>query len=173
MGNIAQMVAHGNDTERLEATGALLREVARLHVRAQREQVACCGTTVAQCHILTELGRSGFLPMTELVRRLGLHKGWISRAVAGLVREGLLERAPGGTDGRVVVVGLSRAGQKRVRALNRTLDRQAARVLGRLAGSGRAQVHRALVLVRRALRQELRLTDEPAGTSVPRTGERP
>ncbi len=161
------MVASGNDIETLEDTGGLLREVARLHVRAQREQVACCRTTVAQCQVLTELGRGGPLPMTEIVRRLGLHKGWISRAVASLVEEGLLERAAGCGDGRVIIVGLSRAGQQRVRALNRALDRQAARVLGHLARSDRATVHRALKLVREALRQELRLPGDGQGAGIP------
>jgi len=163
------MVASDNDAA-LEVTGALLREVARLHVRAQREQVACCGTTVAQCHVLTELGRGSPLAMTVLVRRLGLDKGWISRAVAALVDDGLLARAPDGADGRVVVVGLTRAGQKRVRELNRTLDRQAARVLGRISRSHRPKVHGALELVRRALRQELRLTDDPDAVPIPRKG---
>jgi DNA-binding MarR family transcriptional regulator len=152
------MVAKGNKqaTEGvLESTGALLRDVARLHVRAQREQVSCCGTTLAQCHILTELGRSGPLPLTGLGRRLGLHKGWISRAVAALVAEGLLKR--GGVDGdeRVVILSLSDAGQRRVDALNRTLNRHAAKVLGRIAAEEREQVHRALALVRTALQAEL------------------
>lgn len=152
------MVAEGNDTAAarpLEAAGALLRDVARLHVRAQREQVACCGTTVAQCQILTELDRSGPMPLTELGRRLGLHKGWISRAVAAMVEGGLLERGRKDADGRVVVLSLSRAGRRRVEALNGTLNRHAERVLGRIAPEERAHVRRALALVRTALREDL------------------
>src|SRR6266496_895839 len=116
------MVAKRNE-KGLETTGELLRDVARLHVRAQREQVSCCGTTLAQCHILTELGRSGPLPLTGLGRRLGLHKGWISRAVATLVAEGLLERGGLARDERVVMLSLTRSGERRVDALNRTLNR--------------------------------------------------
>lgn len=152
------MVAKSNDLvggDALETTGELLREVARLHVRAQREQVACCGTTVAQCHILTELERAGPLPLTELGRRLGLHKGWISRAVAALVDGGLLDRNGKDADGRVVVLSLSRAGQRRVEALNRALNRHAAKILGRIAAPEREHVHRALALVRTACREEL------------------
>ena len=160
------MVAERNERSRgdaLESTGALLRDVARLHVRAQREQVSCCGTTLAQCHILTELARAGPLPLTGLGRRLGLHKGWISRAVATLVADGLLER--GGVDGdeRVVVLSLSPAGQRRVDALNRTLNRHAANVLGRIAPSERERVHRALALVQTALREELGMGDDDTG----------
>src|SRR6266536_5489768 len=43
----------------LSEMGALLREVARLHVQLQRNCVAYCGgTTSTQCTVLTELGRS-------------------------------------------------------------------------------------------------------------------
>jgi DNA-binding MarR family transcriptional regulator len=169
------MVANGNEKALRragDAAAALLRDVARLHVRAQRERVACCGTTVAQCHILTELDRAGPLPVTELGRRLVLHKGWISRAVAGLVEEGLLERGGRDADGRVVVLSLSRAGRRRVDALNAALDDQAARVLGRIPAPARERVRRALVLVRDALREELacsggaRLGREPGKESA-------
>jgi len=153
------MVVSDNETAALEATGALLREVARLHVKAQRDAVSCCGTTVAHCHVLTELGRESPLAMTTLVRRLGLDKGWISRAVASLVEEGLLARTADAADGRVAILGLTAAGRRRVGALNRALDRQAGRVLDRVAAAERAQVHRALELVRGALREELRLAD--------------
>ena len=142
----------------------LLRDVARLHVRAQRAQVSCCGTTVAQCHILTELGRAGPLPLTGLGRRLGLHKGWISRAVATLVADGLVERGGVDSDERVVVLSLSRAGERRVQALDKTLNRHAAKVLGRIAASEREQVHRALALVRTALREDLGAGDDVPGT---------
>lgn len=169
------MVSKSNDPasgDVLETTGALLRNVARLHMRAQREQVACCGTTVAQCHILTELERAGPLPLTELGRRLGLHKGWISRAVATLVDGGLLERGGKDADGRVVVLSLSRAGQRRVDALNRALNRHAAKVLGRIAAPEKKPVHRALALVRTALREELGLSGDAAARRRLAGGER-
>jgi MFS family permease len=68
------------------STGALLREVARLHAHLQRTSVACCaGTTVTQCTVLTELGRSGQVPLAELSRRIGFDKSWTSRAVEHLV----------------------------------------------------------------------------------------
>ena len=49
------------------STGALLREVARLHVQFQRTCVAeCFGTTTTQCTVLTELGRSGPVTLATL-----------------------------------------------------------------------------------------------------------
>jgi DNA-binding MarR family transcriptional regulator len=169
--NDEEMVARRNERaprDELETTGALLRDVARLHVRAQREQVTCCGTTLAQCHILTELGRAGPLPLTALGRRLGLHKSWISRGVSSLAADGLLERGGVNGDGRVVVLSLTREGKRRVEALNKTLNRHAAEVLGRIEPRARAQVHRALALVRAALSEELHATTPGSGRSVER-----
>src|SRR5579863_6148644 len=104
-------------------TGALLREVARLHTHLQRTNVACCaGTTVTQCTVLTELGRSGPVPLAELSRRIGFDKSWTSRAVEHLVQDGLVEKAPSQTDHRMVRISLSPVGEQRVRDLNRTLN---------------------------------------------------
>ena len=61
--------------------GALLREVARLYTRAQRVVADCCRTTSTQCHLLTELARSGPLPLSDL----GAHRSLDGSAV----REGL------------------------------------------------------------------------------------
>ncbi len=51
-------------------------------------------------------------------------------------------------------------GQGRVEALNRTLNRHAAKVLGRIVASEREHVRRALALVRTALREELGAGDK-------------
>ena len=48
---------------------ALLREVARLHVRAQRATLACEGASGTACTILTELGRAPSMTLAQLARR--------------------------------------------------------------------------------------------------------
>ncbi|GHO94887.1 hypothetical protein KSF_049350 [Reticulibacter mediterranei] len=53
--------------EQPHSTGALLREVARLHTQLQRSCVTqCSGTTVTQCTVLTELERRGEMTLAEL-----------------------------------------------------------------------------------------------------------
>src|SRR6185436_20853149 len=94
--------------------GMLLREVARLHLQMQRTSIACCGgTTSTQCFILTELGRSGTITLAELGRRLGLDKGWTSRAVDSMARAGLLVKTPSDTDRRTLNISLSPSGEAR------------------------------------------------------------
>jgi DNA-binding MarR family transcriptional regulator len=145
-GQTAHMVAARND-----GAGALLREVVRLHARAQREAVAAQGLTVAQCHLLTELERGGPATVTALAARLGVHKGWVSRGAAALSREGLLVRAAG-RDGREVVLALDGAGRRRAEALERSLDAHAGRVLDRVPARERAAVRAALAALAAALR---------------------
>jgi DNA-binding MarR family transcriptional regulator len=134
--------------------GDLLREVARLYVRAQRFAADCCGTTVTQCHMLVELHRSGAIPMNELGARLSLEKSWVSRAVDSLVREGLVSKTTHPQDARSWLLRLTPAGRRRCEALNAQLDGHAERLMDRFDRAEQDTVNRGLALVLRALREE-------------------
>jgi DNA-binding MarR family transcriptional regulator len=139
--------------------GNLLREVARLHVHSQREQVACCnGTTSTQCLILTEVGRNGPMTLADLGRRTSLDKGWLSRAVEILVQQGLLTKALGDLDRRTIRIALSPAGETRYRQLNETLDAHAERVMARIPSAEREQVAHVLGRLYQALQAEAAAT---------------
>ncbi len=136
--------------------GALLREVARLHDRLQRESVACCGTTSTQCQIITTLGRNGPMTLAELGRTLGLDKGWVSRAVESLAEERLLIKEPGDADRRTIIVALSEEGETRLAALDATLNGLSERVMRRIPAGQRAGVYTALEVLRNTLLAEPR-----------------
>jgi DNA-binding MarR family transcriptional regulator len=125
----------------------LLREVARLHVRAQRATLACDGASLTQCTILTELGRAPAMTLAELARRLRLDKGWTSRAVDQLVADGLVEKVAGEHDRRTIALSLTRAGRTQHRRLEALLDDQVARVIGRVPPAKQRGVARALGLL--------------------------
>ncbi|HYF92184.1 MAG TPA: arsinothricin resistance N-acetyltransferase ArsN1 family A [Symbiobacteriaceae bacterium] len=133
-------------------TESQLRQVSRLFAQVQREGISCCGVSATQCALLTEVGRSGGLTLADLSRRVGLDKGWVSRAVDGLVSEGLLTKEPGAADRRTVNIRLSAAGTDRFAALNRTLNQQADQILAKIPGGEREQVLKALAALERALR---------------------
>jgi DNA-binding MarR family transcriptional regulator len=135
--------------------GVLLREVARLHVHSQREQVECCnGTTSTQCLILTEVAHYGPMTLADLGRRTSLDKGWLSRAVETLVQEGLLTKAPGDADRRTVRIALSPAGEMRSQQLNETLNAHAQRVMARIPPAEQEQVAHALAWLYQVLQAE-------------------
>src|SRR6266436_2691874 len=131
--------------EQQVTTGVLLREVARLHTHLQRTNVACCaGTTVTQCTVLTELGRSGPVPLAELARRIGFDKSWTSRAVEHLVQDSLIEKVPSQTDHRMVRLSLTAMGERRLQDLNGTLNGLAEHVMERIPVSEHEAVQRSL-----------------------------
>jgi DNA-binding MarR family transcriptional regulator len=143
-----------------------LREVARLHVRAQRESLACDGARNTECTILTELGRAPVMTLAQLSRRLRIDKGWTSRAVDQLLDEGLVEKAPDTSDRRTFTISLTRAGKERHRRLEATLNGQVARVIARVPRAEHAGVRRALHALHEAYLEEL-----AAGPPAPGTAE--
>ena len=134
--------------------GGLLREVARLYTRAQRVVADCCRTTSTQCHLLTELGRSGPLPLSELGTRVSLEKSWVSRAVEAMAARGLVTKAPNPQDARSWLVTLTADGERTVRELNQTLDDHAQQLLASLSERERAAVETSLLTLLKALRED-------------------
>ncbi|MDR7335810.1 MarR family winged helix-turn-helix transcriptional regulator [Roseateles asaccharophilus] len=136
------------------APGSLLREVARLYTRAQRVVADCCRTTSTQCHLLTELGRSGPLPLSELGTRVSLEKSWVSRAVEAMAARGLVTKEPNPLDARSWLVTLTADGERTVQELNRTLDDHAESLLATLGPRERAAVETSLLTLLKALRED-------------------
>ena len=134
--------------------GAQLRELARMYSRAQRVVADCCRTTGTQCHLLTELARSGPVPLAELGARLCLEKSWVSRAVDTMVSRGLVTKEPNPGDARSRLVTLSADGARTVDELNRTLDGHAEQLLATLSSRERAAVETCLALLIKALRDD-------------------
>ncbi len=139
------------------ATGAagLLREVARLHVRAQRATLACDGASSTTCTILTELGRERSMTLAQLARRLRLDKGWTSRAIDQLVEDGFVAKVAGDTDRRTIALSLTRRGRNEHQRIESILNDQVARVIDRVPLSQRASVAKALGLIHAAYVREL------------------
>ncbi|WP_417070545.1 arsenic resistance N-acetyltransferase ArsN2 [Niveibacterium terrae] len=146
------------------STGERLRELVRQYVRIQRVQNSCCDdASTVQCHILNELLRHEILSQRALADQLGLDKGWISRAVAALVDEGVIDKAQDGQDKRSVALRLTESGRARARALNAKLNLHAEGVLAALSGDRLETVHDALGWLLEALA-------DSASTPVARCG---
>lgn len=136
-------------------SGEMLREVARLYTRAQRQVADCCGSGSTQCHLLVELGRAGPLAPSELGQRLALEKSWVSRAVDALVGRGWVSKAAHPSDARSWLVTLTPEGKAQADELNRSLNAHARQVLKPLSAAERELVAQALPLLLRALREEV------------------
>ena len=136
------------------SAGSLLREVARMYTRAQRVVADCCRTTSTQCHLLTELGRAGPLPLSELGTRVSLEKSWVSRAVEAMAARGLVTKEPNPSDARSWLVTLTADGERTVSELNKTLDDHAEALLASLSPRQRDAVETSLLTLLKALRED-------------------
>jgi DNA-binding MarR family transcriptional regulator len=132
-----------------------MREVARLHVRAQRTTLGCEGASATTCTILTELGREASMTLAKLARRLRLDKSWTSRAIDQLVDAGLVAKGAGAGDRRTIALSLTRAGRAEHNRIEMLLNDQVARVIARVPASQRATVSRALSALHDAYLLEL------------------
>lgn len=94
-------------------TCTALRRAARAVTRHFDDAYAECGLRSTQTPILLELSLSGPLAMGELATRLVVDKSTLSRNIARLEEQGLVERNKG--RGREIVMSISAAGIDRMR----------------------------------------------------------
>lgn len=136
-----------------QTTDALLRDVVRLFLQAQRAMTACCSdATAKECQAVLLLGSTPApLTVQDFAARMGLEKTWASRLVARLVRRGLVRRVEHPDDGRSWLLELTARGRREHTTLERSLNAHAASLLGCVPAGERANVERSLVLLRDAL----------------------
>lgn len=132
---------------------ALLREVVRLFVQAQRTMTECCSdATAKECQALLLVGAAESpLTVQEFADKMGLEKTWASRLVARMEKRGLVTRVDHPDDGRSWLIELTAQGRKEHRALENSLNEHAVNLLGCVPAAERANVERALVHLRDAL----------------------
>ena len=75
------------------------------------EKIICCGTTMAECHALVEIGRAGAISLNRLAEKLNLEKSTVSRKVKALVDKEYVEREINPEDRRYILISLSEDGQ--------------------------------------------------------------
>ena len=132
--------------------GALIRELANAFERYQSAHVlANDGATAVQCNILCELLRFEGINQKALADRLGLDKGWISRAIEPLVRDGSISKSPSELDRRGVQLTLTRSGRVRARRIERSLVEHAGRCLEALSNDQTEVIRQSLMLLLTAI----------------------
>ena len=103
------------DAAGLEAWDAFLRAHATLMRRLELDLAQATGLALADFDVLAQLARAGGkLRMTDLATRALVSRSGMTRRVARLVEEGLVQRANADSDGRGVVVALTDTGLTRL-----------------------------------------------------------
>jgi DNA-binding MarR family transcriptional regulator len=99
----------------LEAWDSFLRAHATLMRRLEVDLAQATGLALADFDVLAQLARAGGeLRMTDLASRVLVSRSGMTRRVARLVEEGLVQRANTDADARGVVVTLTEAGVARL-----------------------------------------------------------
>jgi DNA-binding MarR family transcriptional regulator len=94
-----------------------LRQLEREIVRQLKDDTECCGVTLAQCHIIVEIGNSKETSVVDLSTILGLDTSTLSRHINGMVNLGLVDRVLNPKDRRYVSITLTDQGRKAYQAI--------------------------------------------------------
>lgn len=95
----------------VESFHRVFTDLVRKYQFRDRQELACHGLTVSQCHALEAIGEDGMVRMGGLASRLHLTESTTTRIVDQLVAKELVTRRLDGRDRRVCCVGLSRQGK--------------------------------------------------------------
>ncbi len=132
-----------------------LRETLRTLVRRlgilERGEASCCGITIAQCHVVVELGRAERMSLNDLAELLRLDKSTVSRSVDNLVSAGLVLRETDAADRRYVTLALSDNGREVFADLEQRMEAYFADIVALLPADKREQVLDSLVLLAGAI----------------------
>ncbi len=130
-----------------------IRQMQRSLGWLSKNDAACCGITLAQCHALLEIGGSGGITMIDLASALNLDTSTISRTIDNMVRDGLVERKANPDDRRYVDISLTDAGQKIFDDINSTFDQFYTDIFHSIPAEKHRQVIESINLLADALSQ--------------------
>jgi len=105
-----------------------------------KSDTECCGVTLAQCHIIVEIGNRGETSVVDLSSVLGLDTSTLSRHINGMVNVGLVDRILNPKDRRYVSITLTGQGQKVYDSIEDICNTKYTRILELIPGEKRGQV---------------------------------
>jgi len=107
--------------------------------------------SLTEARVIYELAHHETATAAELGAELELDSGYLSRLLKGFEKQGLIERRPSDSDGRVVMLSLSEAGQAAFAALNAGSRAEFAAKLERLGEAEQAEVVAAMETIQARL----------------------
>ena len=117
-----------------------------------KEEVSCCGITLAQCQILTELGNTKEVCIAGLAQVLGTDSSTISRTANRMVESGIIDRITNCTDRRYVSLTLTDKGKKLYEHIEDKGNHYYAKVFERIPQEKREQVLESFTLFVEAMK---------------------
>jgi DNA-binding MarR family transcriptional regulator/GNAT superfamily N-acetyltransferase len=122
--------------------------------------------SLAEARVLYEIANSDRPAAAGIGKRLNLDAGYLSRIVKRLVKAGILNRVPSGTDGRERMLSLTPKGREQFAALDRRSHEEVTAMLRRLRPARQEELARALETAQRLLRPPMLGTPPVSGPCV-------
>lgn len=138
-------------------TASEVRELMRVIVRSMsfldKSEATCCGTTIAQCNVIIEIGRVQELTLNELAELLKLDNSTISRTINNLVDQEHVIREIDPQDRRYIRLRLTEKGQKVFETIEKNMDIYYKALLRDIPAEKHDQVIESLVLLVEAIKK--------------------
>ncbi len=128
-----------------------MRLLARKMELMTKSEASCCGITLTQCHLLTEIGWAGAASLNALSERLGVDKSTMSRNIEVLVTGGLVSRTTDPDNRRAVTIMLTAAGRELFEQVEASMTQFYQTLFQALPASKRSQVIESLALLLEAI----------------------
>lgn len=140
-----------NDIEKTNQLRELIRLLERKLGVLEDGEMACCGISMAQCHALVEIGRTGSLSLGALSDLLGLDNSTMSRTVNNLVNNKMAERELDPEDRRYVSIKLTQAGLQAFSEIEESIELYFKKIYDAIPAEKKDQVLESLQIVLQAM----------------------
>jgi DNA-binding MarR family transcriptional regulator/N-acetylglutamate synthase-like GNAT family acetyltransferase len=137
---------------------AALRSFNRFYTRRvglMEESFLGSGLTLVESRLLFELAHGARHPQ-DVVKRLAMDAGYVSRLLKDLLRRGLVSRRRNAADGRSWIIALTAKGKASFAKLDKMAEAAAAEILGELAPAHAGQIAASMKMIEAALGGEAR-----------------
>ena len=148
------MPARTSDTTPTDTASQLRNAIVRTSRALRQEAAAETGLSPTQTAALASIGRCGPLTPSELAEIERVKRPTMTRTLACLEREGLIDRTPDPADGRSFLVAVNDAGRERLARLRRRKSAYLARRLRKLDSDEVETLARAAELLERIREDE-------------------
>jgi DNA-binding MarR family transcriptional regulator/GNAT superfamily N-acetyltransferase len=138
------------ETDVREERVAAVRQFNRFFTRqigVLREGLLHSPFSLTEARILFELGQRADMTASLLCRELGLDAGYLSRLLARLEQQGLLERVRSGADGRQRLLSLTAEGRNAFALLDRRSRAEVGEMLGELSEEEQQRLLKAMQVI--------------------------
>jgi len=139
------------DVEMIRLFRDRVRQVQQKLGWSQRNDIQCCGVTMAQCHALLAMGEAKEMSIVELAGVLDVDTSNLSRTIDGMVKAGLLNRIPNPQDRRYVSLTLTEDGKKAFDTIEHLFNAYLTKVFELIPEDKHRQIMESLDLVTGAL----------------------